>query len=46
MVRQAGQRVLQLYETWGRPEEAAAWKVRLGLAELPEDVFAPPGIAR
>jgi hypothetical protein len=42
MVLSAGQRLLQLYETWGRPEESAAWRVKLGLADLPEDVFAPP----
>jgi hypothetical protein len=31
-----------LYEAWGRPEQARAWKARLGLADLPDDVFARP----
>jgi hypothetical protein len=34
--------VIQLYEAWGRPEKAAAWKAKLGLAGLPADVFAGP----
>jgi tetratricopeptide (TPR) repeat protein/tRNA A-37 threonylcarbamoyl transferase component Bud32 len=35
-------RVIDLYEAWGHPETAAAWKARLGLADLPADVFARP----
>ena len=35
-------RVIRLYEAWGRPDKAAEWKVKLGLADLPADVFAPP----
>ena len=39
---EAAGRVIRLYEAWDKPEEAAAWKSRLGLADLPEDVFARP----
>jgi tetratricopeptide (TPR) repeat protein len=35
-------RVVRLYEAWGKPEQAAAWKAKLGMADLPEDVFARP----
>jgi tetratricopeptide (TPR) repeat protein len=39
---QAGDRIIRLYEEWGKPDEAAAWKARLGLRDLPADVFARP----
>ena len=35
----AASRVIELYEAWGRPEEAMAWKVKLGLADLPANLF-------
>jgi serine/threonine protein kinase len=38
----AGERVVQLYEAWGKPEQAAIWKRKVGLADLPADVFARP----
>jgi hypothetical protein len=38
---EAAARVVRLYEAWGRPAQAAEWKVKLGLADLPDDVFAP-----
>jgi tetratricopeptide (TPR) repeat protein len=38
----AGARVIQLYESWSRPAQAKEWKQRLGLDELPADVFARP----
>jgi tetratricopeptide (TPR) repeat protein len=41
-LHEAEERIVQLYEAWGQPEKAAAWKARLGLAGLPEDVFARP----
>jgi hypothetical protein len=31
-----------LYQTWGKPEQAWAWKEKLGLADLPADAFAKP----
>ena len=39
---EAAERVVRLYEAWGKPEQAARWKVKLGLANLPADVFARP----
>ncbi len=39
---EAAARIIRLYETWGRPELAKAWKEKLGLADLPADVFARP----
>jgi hypothetical protein len=41
-LREAAERVVRLYESWGKPERAAAWRAKLGLADLPADVFAPP----
>jgi serine/threonine protein kinase/tetratricopeptide (TPR) repeat protein len=38
----AASRVIRLYEAWGQSERATAWKQKLGLADLPADVFAPP----
>jgi tetratricopeptide (TPR) repeat protein len=35
-------RVVQLYQSSGQPEKAAAWSARLGLADLPVNVFARP----
>jgi hypothetical protein len=28
-VAEAGERIVQLYEAWGRPEKAAEWRVKL-----------------
>jgi hypothetical protein len=39
---EAAERVIRLYEAWGRPDEAVGWKSKLGLADLPADVFAAP----
>jgi tetratricopeptide (TPR) repeat protein len=41
-LREAAERVIQLYEVWGQPEKAAAWKAKLGMPDLPADVFARP----
>ena len=41
-IREAAEWVVRLYEGWGQPEKAAAWKARLGLTDLPADVFARP----
>jgi hypothetical protein len=38
---EAASRVVELYEAWDRPDKAAGWRARLGLAELPAEVFAP-----
>jgi hypothetical protein len=34
--------VVRLYEEWNKPDQATAWKARLGLADLPADLFARP----
>ncbi len=41
-VRHAAERLIGLYEEWGRTEQADAWKARLGMRDLPTDVFASP----
>jgi hypothetical protein len=41
-LREAAERVVHLYEAWNQPDRAASRKVRLGLADLPTDVFARP----
>ena len=38
----AGDRIVTLYEAWGKADQAAAWKAKLGLADLPAGVFARP----
>jgi eukaryotic-like serine/threonine-protein kinase len=38
----AAERVVQLYEAWGKPDHAATWKTKLGMPDLPADVFARP----
>jgi len=39
---EAAERVVRLYESWDKPELAAAWKAKLGLPDLPADVFHAP----
>jgi serine/threonine-protein kinase len=39
---EAAERVILLYEAWGKPEQAAAWRANLGRPDLPSDVFARP----
>jgi hypothetical protein len=40
---EAAEQIVALYDAWGKPGEAAAWRAKLHLppAELPADVFAP-----
>jgi serine/threonine protein kinase len=38
---EAAERVVRLYEVWGKPVQAAAWRAKLGLGDLPTEVFAP-----
>ena len=42
---EAENRVVALYKAWGKPEQARAWEMKLGLADLPADLFAPPAAA-
>jgi hypothetical protein len=39
---EAGERIVALYDAWGKPGAAAAWRAKLHLppAELPANVFA------
>ena len=39
---EAGERVLQLYEDWGKPEEAAKWRKELEEAKTPAKPSARP----
>ena len=40
---EAAERVVKLYEAWGKPDKAAEWRRRLGPGpELPADAFARP----
>ncbi len=41
-LREAAERVIHLYAAWGRPDRAADWKTRVGLPDLPTEVFARP----
>jgi hypothetical protein len=41
-LREAAERVIRLYEAWGKPDKAAEWKKKTGLEDLPDDVFARP----
>jgi len=39
---EAAERVVRLYESWGKPDQAKAWAAKLGQADLPADAFAGP----
>jgi eukaryotic-like serine/threonine-protein kinase len=41
-LREAAERVVRLYEGWNKPDQAAAWKAKVGMPDLPADVFAAP----
>jgi hypothetical protein len=41
-LREAAERVIRLYEEWNQTDHATAWKARLGIPDLPTDVFARP----
>jgi tetratricopeptide (TPR) repeat protein len=41
-LNEAAARVVQLYEAWGKPDQTAAWKAKLGMPDLPADVFVRP----
>jgi serine/threonine protein kinase len=38
----AAERVVHLYENWGKPDTATSWKVKLGMPDLPVNVFTWP----
>jgi tetratricopeptide (TPR) repeat protein len=39
---EAAERVVRLYEEWGKTDQAAAWKAKLRMSDLPADIFARP----
>ena len=39
---EAAERVVRLYEAWDKTDQATAWKAKLGMPDLPADVFARP----
>jgi eukaryotic-like serine/threonine-protein kinase len=39
---EAAERLVRLYGAWGKPKQARAWTLKLGLANLPTNVFAEP----
>jgi hypothetical protein len=39
---EAAVRVVKFYEAWDKPEQAAAWKAKLGMPDRPADLFARP----
>jgi hypothetical protein len=41
-LRAAAERVVRLCEEWSKPDQAAAWKAKLGMPDLPADAFARP----
>ncbi len=41
-LREAAERVVRLYEAWNKPQDAAAWKSKVGMPDLPAQVIAAP----
>jgi tetratricopeptide (TPR) repeat protein/tRNA A-37 threonylcarbamoyl transferase component Bud32 len=41
-LREAAERIVPLYEEWNKPNQATAWKAKLGMPDLPAEVFARP----
>ena len=41
-LREAAERVIRLYEACGELDQATVWKARLGMPDLPAEVFARP----
>jgi hypothetical protein len=39
---EAAARIVRLYETWGKTDKATTWKAKLGMPDLPAEVFARP----
>jgi tetratricopeptide (TPR) repeat protein/tRNA A-37 threonylcarbamoyl transferase component Bud32 len=39
---EAAQRIVQLYDAWAKPDQSTVWKLKLGLADLPADIFDRP----
>jgi serine/threonine protein kinase/tetratricopeptide (TPR) repeat protein len=39
---EAAERIVRLYGQWNKPDQATAWKTRLGMPDLPADVYVRP----
>ena len=39
---EAAARIVRLYEDWGNTDKATTWKAKLGMPDLPAEVFARP----
>jgi tetratricopeptide (TPR) repeat protein len=39
---EAAELIVRLYEAWGKADKASEWRSKLGLTDLPGDVFARP----
>jgi hypothetical protein len=39
---EAAARIVQFYEAWGKTDQATMWKAKLGMPDLPAEVFARP----
>jgi hypothetical protein len=37
---EAGARIVARYDAWGKPDKATKWRAKLGLADLPANVFS------
>jgi hypothetical protein len=42
LLLEAAVQVVRLYKEWGKPEQARSWATKVGLADLPADVFSKP----
>ena len=42
LLSKAADRVVKLYESWCKPDQAAAWRMKLGVGDLPNELFARP----
>jgi hypothetical protein len=42
VLREGAERAVQLYEAWGKPDQATAWKAKIEMPDRPADVFAAP----
>jgi hypothetical protein len=42
LITEAEKRVVRLYTNWGKQDQVTAWKAKVGMPDLPADVFAAP----
>jgi hypothetical protein len=39
---EVAERMVRLYQAWDCPDQVTMWEAKLGMPELPTDVFARP----